>query len=203
MKPHHHINVNREMKEDLLVWLTFLRDANVYCRPFIDFSRELQAQEVDWYTDASGVIGIGGHHDGSWFQSLWDKEFLKKHDPSIQFKELYAVTASILLWGDRFPNKRIRLFCDNKSVVGMLNNNTSGCKQCMNLIRLIVRACLSWNLRVFGKHVKTKDNYLADALSRYQMGRFWADVKKDGRSMKTQGEIMPEAIWPVDKVWLK
>ena len=50
MKAHHHVNVKHELKEDLTVWLEFLSNAEVYCRPFIDFSTELQAEQIHWYT---------------------------------------------------------------------------------------------------------------------------------------------------------
>ena len=202
MKPHHHINIKREMREDLETWLSFLDNAQVYCRPFIDFSQELQAVDLDWYTDASGVIGIGGHLGSSWFQAKWDPKFLKECIPSISYQELYAVTVSILLWGDRFENKSIRLNCDNQGVVGILNNNTSNCKNNMQLVRIVVRLCLRLNLRVFAKHLRTEENNLADALSRFQMDRFWKDVKKEGRTMNQFGDVLPDSIWPVEKIWL-
>ena len=47
MKPHHHVNVKKEMKDDLGVWMSFLENADIYCRPFIDFSVELQADDLD------------------------------------------------------------------------------------------------------------------------------------------------------------
>ena len=59
MKQHHHLNVKKEMKDDLKVWLRFLNNPEIYCRPFIDYSIVLQADDLDWYTDASGVIGSG------------------------------------------------------------------------------------------------------------------------------------------------
>ena len=48
----------------------------------------------------------------------------------------------------------------------MIRNSSSSCKNCMVLIRLIVLECLTWNVRLFCKHVRTEDNYFADALSR-------------------------------------
>ena len=203
MKPHHHLNVTRELKEDLRVWMGFLNNAQIYCRPFIDYSITLQADDIDWYTDASGKIGVGGIFTKFWFQQRWNEEFLAREKPSIQFQELYAVTASILLWGRHFRNRRIRLFVDNTSVRDMVNSTSTREKNCMNLIRIIVKHCLDWNLRVFAKHVETKLNFYADALSRYQMTRFWNDVKKHEKSVNAEPEEFPEEIWPVDKVWLK
>ena len=56
LKPHHHIRVNSEMRDDLSMWITFLQHPSVYCRPFLDFTNFLVADEVDLYTDASGKI---------------------------------------------------------------------------------------------------------------------------------------------------
>ena len=57
LKPYHHIRVNAEMKADLRMWLTFLQHPAVFCRPFMDFSKFLVADEIDMYSNASGKIG--------------------------------------------------------------------------------------------------------------------------------------------------
>ena len=59
LKPHHHIRVNAEMKQDLEMWLTFLQHPAVYCRPFLDFEKFLVADEIDMFSDASGKLGMG------------------------------------------------------------------------------------------------------------------------------------------------
>ena len=201
MKPHYHINVKSELKNDLRVWLHFLNNPSIFCRPFIDFSVILQATDLDWFTDASGTIGMGGYHLDQYFLMKWDPQFLEDKQPSIQYLELYAVTVSIFLWGSHYKNARIRLFCDNDSCVRMLNNSTSGCKNCLILIRMIISKCLVWNLRIFGKHVSTDKNNLADALSRFQLDRFWKDVEKEHREMQKLPITIPEELWPMSKLW--
>ena len=183
------------------MWCMFLQDPSAYCRPFIDFSSVLYAREINWYTDASGVIGIGGIFNEHWFQHRWD-EFTLQVNPSIAYKELYAVVVSVLLWGKYFRNKRIRLFCDNESTERMVNTTTSGCKNCMVLIRILVLHCMKLNLRVFSKHVASKDNHLADALSRFQMTRFRKDINKEGRCINTLPDAIPDLVWPVEKIWI-
>ena len=203
MKPHYHLNVSHAIKQDLTVWLQFLNEPSIYNRPFIDFSEVLQANDLDWYTDSSGVIGCGGYFSSNWFQMKWDKEFIREVTPSIEYLELYAVAASVLLWGSNFPNKRIRLFCDNKSVRDMINSSSSKCKNCMYLIRVIVAFSMRMNLRVFCKYVDSKSNNLADALSRYQMKRFWADVEKEKRTMNKSPEQFPQQLLPMNRIWIK
>ena len=67
---------------------------------------------------------------------------------------------------------RVVVFCDNFSVVHMINNSSSSCRNCMVLIRLIVLESLYQNVRVFAKHIRTKKNGAADALSRMQLKKF-------------------------------
>ena len=202
MPAHYHINVNAEMRKDLNTWRSFLAEPEVYCRPFIDFTMILQAREINWYTDASGVIGIGGIFNQHFYQQKWDS-FALQVNPSIQYKELLAVVASVLLWGKYFRNRRIKLFVDNSSVEGMVNHTTSGCKNCMVLIRILVLHCMKLNLRVFAKHVSSKDNFLADALSRFQMDKFYEDIRKDGRTLNGLPDVIPNEIWPIEKIWIK
>ena len=79
----------------------------IYCRPFIDFSKVLTAQELFWYTDASGKIGYGGVRNSDWFSQLWPAEFLQRYKPSIEYMELFAVCVAVLLWIKDYQNQRI------------------------------------------------------------------------------------------------
>ena len=71
------------------------------------------------------------------------------------------------------------MFCDNKSVVSMINATTSSCKNCMFLIRLLVLSGLVDNRRVFACHVRGRDNKLADSLSRLDLDRFWREAPQN------------------------
>ena len=98
MKPYHHIKVTKEIRADLEMWMQFLSDPTMYCRPFIDYESETIATELNWMTDASGKIGFGGMFGSHWMQEKWEKEFLDKK-PSIEYLELFGLTASVLAWG--------------------------------------------------------------------------------------------------------
>ena len=102
LKPHHHIRINSEMRSDLEMWLTFLQSPTVFCRPFIDFSNWLIADEIDMFSDASGKIGMGAICGSSWMFKCWDPQFIAKYHPSIEYLELYAVAAAVLAWIHRF-----------------------------------------------------------------------------------------------------
>lgn len=168
LKQFHHLKVDGEMRKDLFIWLQFLeQEESQINRPFIDLNKKLLATEVQFFTDASKKVGFGGFCQGSYFWGEWESaSWVKKNNVEIAWMELYAVTVGIILFAQRFQNKRIVLFCDNQSVVGMLNNASSTCKRCMILIRIITLISVRVNARFFAKYIKTSRNKLADALSR-------------------------------------
>ena len=191
------------MCNDLGVWDSFLNNPIIYCHPFIDFSEILVGDELDWYTDSSGAIGMGGVWQNQWFYALWDPAFLKSERPSIEFLELFAIATSVLLWAPYFMNRQICLFYDNQAVIQMINNSTSSCVHCMALIRRITLKSLEHKVRIFAKFVPMKENCFANSLSRNQLSRFWSLARKHHKSFTKTPAKIPEDLWPVDKVWMK
>ena len=139
-KKNHHLNLTLEIKADLTMWRTFLLTPAVFCRKFIDLTNQYTSEEIDWYTDASAnyELGCGGYSGRDWFIMQWEEKFMKKHSPSINYLELYAVAVAIYSWIYKYKNMNIVIFCDNMSVVHMINTSSSKCKNCMVLLRLIV-----------------------------------------------------------------
>ena len=134
-KPHHHLNVNLEIRLDLTLWREFIENSNIFARPFFDFDNEAVYSPLDFFTDASGKLGAGGYFRNQWFIIPWDENFLEKKRPSINYLELYALTVAVLAWTPLLTNRKVIIFCDNQSVIHMVNNTTSSCKNCMVLIR--------------------------------------------------------------------
>ena len=106
LKPHHHIRVNAEMRDDLTMWLTFLQHPSVFCRPFLDFLKWIIADEIDMYSDASGKIGMGVLCGTSWMHARWNDSFLDRCKPNIEYLKLYGVTAAVLNGIHRFRNSK-------------------------------------------------------------------------------------------------
>ena len=202
LKPHHHININKEMKLDFLLWQEFLGNPNVYCRPFMDFSEILVANEINFYTDSSKnpELGFGGMFGESYMYAKWNKNFIIENDPSITYLELYVVAAAILAWGKLLANRRVIIFCDNIGICGILNHMSSTCKNCMILVRLIVMNQMVNNSRIFAKWVPTKLNGPADALSRLKIDKFLKLQKFKVDKIPT---AIPTEIWPMEKVFIK
>ena len=199
LKPHHHIKITNENKLDLKVWKEFLSSPDSYYRPFMELGA-LNAEELDMYSDASGnfKLGFGSYCGTEWTYGKWDTSFCEIVKPSIEYLELFAVLVGILNWCHLFQNRRIVLFCDNESVVHMINKSSSNCKNCMVLIRLLIAESILKNVRIFAKHVKTKDNGKADSLSRLDFDRFW---RLSEGHMNDEPSSIPQEIWPLQKIW--
>ena len=205
-KPHHHVRINQEMRLDLQMWKIFLYHHTMLARPFLDISKKdcIKATMVDMDSDASGnfSLGMGATCAPNWIAKQWNEAFCSRVKPSIEYLELYAVVPGILLWIHKFRNKRIILFCDNMSVVNMINNTSSSCKNCMVLIRLLVLKGLTENVRIFASHITSKANYFSDSLSRLKMDLFWKLSEEKGKPFNAMPDEMPDELWPMQKIWL-
>ena len=203
LKKHHHIPVTAEVRMDLEMWLAFLHHPTAYARKFIDLDKNLTSDEVDFYTDASAnpELGCGGISGSDWFILQWDEDFIKKRKPSINYLELYAVTIAVTNWIYKYQNKRIFIFCDNMSVVQMINKGTSNCKNCMYLLRIIILMGLCNNVKINAKHVPGKLNNFSDQLSRMQYNTFRKEARKQHRTFKAKPSEIPDTLWPMETIW--
>ena len=203
LKPYHHVNLDREFKEDCRVWLRFLNSSEMsILRQMVDFSENDNNMVLDFYTDASGGVedgGFGCAFEHRWSFGTWNKAFLKEKKPSIEFLELAALTFGIFMWKDELKNKRITIFCDNTAVVGMVNKLASSCKNCMTLLRMITLLTLEENFRIKVNYVASIDNGIADALSRRDWKRF--EQLTEHKWMNSSPDDVPSELWPIEKLW--
>ena len=198
LKPHHHVKITAENRLDLIVWKEILLRPHAFYKPFMECIA-YNAQQIDMFSDASGnyKLGFGAYCGTEWTYGQWDLEFCQQVKPSIEYLELFAVLVGVLNWGWLFSNKRIILFCDNISVVHMINNLSSNCKNCMILIKILTAESICRNVRIFCKHVGTKQNGKADALSRLDLDRFW---RLSQGHMNEQKSVIPSSLWPMQKI---
>ena len=201
LKPYHHIRITQEMHLDLEMWLIFLVNPNVYCRPFMDFTRMFNAQDIQFFTDVSKTIGLGCICGDQWMHGKWNKSFSLNKDPSIAYLELFALSAGLLAWIHQFCNKQVILNCNNQGVVEMINTSSSRCKNCMVLIRLITLQCMNFNTRVFARHVSGISNDLSDSLSHDKLEKFFTLAKARNLKFTAMPTPIPDNIWPPEKRW--
>ena len=78
------------MRMDCRMWSKFLIQDKVVCRPFVDISEILQADDIDFASDAAGSInkGFGCLFDTFWCFGCWDAQFMEENKPTIDYLEL-------------------------------------------------------------------------------------------------------------------
>ena len=161
LKPHHHVKIDQELKNDCLVWQTFLECQNSVNRPFLDLNEwTVIDKNLNFFTDASknSNLGFGCSFGKNWTFGIWEPGFIDQFDPSIAYLELYALCVGIFTWQHRqeLNNVRILIHCDNQAVVQMVNNMTSKCGNCMYLLRMLTLNNMQHNRRIFVKYINTK-----------------------------------------------
>ena len=171
----------------------------VLCRPFVDIQAMKFADQLNFFTDSSAneKLGFGCVFRNRWTFSQWEPGYIKTYAPSIAYLELYALCVGIFTWRNLLKNCRIVVFCDNQSVVEMVNNLSSRCGNCMHLLRLLVLAGLKDNRRVFVKYIRSVDNKQVDYLSRMKLKSFF-QVSPEATSKHP--EPLPQNLWPASKL---
>ena len=207
LRKYHHISLDGEFKSDCKVWQSFLlsNDSGMkrISRPFIDVCTTSETSEtLFFYSDATANpdLGYGVIFGPHWIVNQWEHNFIKEHNPSIEFLELFALCVGVFTWAEQLRNCRITIFCDNQSSLAMVNNYTSGCKYCMMLIRELVLKSLRMNFRIFVEYVSSRDNFLSDSLSRLKFTEFfnWAtehEITVDTHPTEATGELWPLSVW--------
>ena len=165
--PHHFIRLNKSSKADLALWQTFLDDFNG--RSFFLTDAWHDSLSLNLYTDAAGSLGYGGIFGSEWFFGAWPDEWKQLN---ITILEFYPIVLSVLLFGDKMRNQRIKFFTDNAALVDIINKATSRDATVMVFVRRLVLACLNFNILFRARHVPGVKNVLADSLSRLQVSKF-------------------------------
>ena len=104
LKQHHHINIDSEIRFDCEIWRLFLTNykERSVCRPMIDLKSTINATQLSFYSDASANerLCFRAVYRTKWLYGQWEKDYIKqKNGPSIEYLELFALTAAVLTWG--------------------------------------------------------------------------------------------------------
>ena len=117
--PNHYIRLNREVKEDLKTWLSFLLNFNG--RYFFLDDLWLNSSKLNLFTDASGAHGFGAIFGPHWCYGKWPANWEYQN---IAILEFYPIVLSLYLWGEAMSNQCILFFTDNESLVQVINRQT-------------------------------------------------------------------------------
>ncbi len=186
----HHIKLNHELKSDLRMWLKFLKSFNGV---YLFHEREwLSSTVLQCYTDASNM-GYGLVFGHKWVYGSFPDSWSRLN---IALREAYPVMLLFEMFGQELKQKKLILKIDNEALVSMLNDTTSKNPSIMVLIRHIVLKTMEHNVVYKASWLATKENYLADALSRLQVQRFKDKAKKQGLEVEPNPTPVPRHLLP-------
>ena len=164
----HHIPLTIEAQLDIQWWINFLPKWSG--KSLILTNEWTPSPTLHLYTDASGSHGWGAYWSGRWLQSCWTTA---QQHMDITWKELFAIVSAVHTWGSSWSRRRILFHCDNRSVVDIWDKGSTRATHTMALVRLLYYCAVQHNLNVCVAHIPGVCNDIADALSRFQMNKFW------------------------------
>ena len=156
------ISLSESAKADLRIWAEFLAHYNGIS--VMTESPKCDSNTIHLLSDASD-LGFGGSYAKQWIQGRWDP-FWKSLN--IAVRELYPILVLVKLFGHLWENHHIIFHCDNQAIVSCLNKHTAKDKNIMSLLRPLILQLMIYNIKFQSVYVKSCDNVLADAISRFQ-----------------------------------
>lgn len=149
--------LSRAAKKDLKWWLLFLSSWSTIS--IIQLSRV----NHDVATDASGLKGIGGVYNNQLFAERVPARHRKKH---INWKEMFAIFHAFVLWHEQWATGRVRLACDNFSVV-QATNKRSIKGPAIHPLQTILLITTLFDIDLIVFWIPSGENIVADTASRH------------------------------------
>ena len=151
------IRLTRDSRNDLRWWRQFLMSWSSIS--MIQLSRIC----FDVATDASGTKGIGGIHN----RLVFSERIPSRHkSKKIDWKEMLAVLHAFLLWHEAWKGGKVRLACDNSSVVDAINKRSIKGPAIIPLQRIFLIAAV-YDIEILPFWIPSRENIVADAASRH------------------------------------
>jgi hypothetical protein len=174
-------NLSPAARRDLLWWMTLLPQWSGVM--LINSSRS----QVVIHTDASGVKGIGGWWDN---QHAYSTRLSRNYrDKLIDWKEAYAVLFAFAKWGQLWAGHSVVVMCDNTVVVNAINSRSVR-GQAIDPLQLLFLTAALYDIEVSSKWLSSKDNWIADALSRFELEKI-ADIFPQFQSVAQNNSHRP------------
>ena len=167
---HKKVKLSPECKQDIQWWARYLRRFNgielMYPEDPLDLTLD-QLLETSALVNCGDAQMMGG---GAYFgNEYWSRPFPRwLQDPSIfiHLKEFYVVLVSAWLWGESWTGKLVYIFCDNDSVIEVLDKEKPKDPRMLELLKEFLYIVCTRKFSPVFKKIGTKANEVADFISR-------------------------------------
>jgi hypothetical protein len=124
---------------------------------------QLPMSDTDIYTDASNT-GFGLVFGSEEVSETWSSQAIA--DSSINHKEMLAAYFALRRWATELANHCVRFHIDNTSAISFIKKGRAKTALTNEILERFCLLCATHNVRVLPVYINTKDNTVADSLSR-------------------------------------
>lgn len=181
----HWIYLDAEFRSDLAWWSSFLDTWNGHS--MMEVHAPSWNPTVDFSSDASGSWGCRAVWSNYWIQAPWREAW---QSVGITAQELLLIVIACALWGQYWAHCQVQAWCNNVAVVHILDTLTSKDPTVMHLLRCLHFICAHFDIALWARHIRGRENTQADALSRNLLQVFFREVL----AAKQQTQI-PQPLW--------
>ena len=133
---------------------------------------------VTLWSDAAGTKGLGAFYTSGIGQqpepdaafSISLPSYITRAREHINTKEMRAVEQALLYWGRQWRGSKVIMHVDNRAVAHGLENQTIRGAP-MDVLRRCLLLAAEYDLDLEARWIPTRENALADALSRFDYDR--------------------------------
>ena len=197
--------LSEETKKDLKWWDRYVEHFNgvqmiVEEDPFpLELSQMMDTPHKVCAGDATPGGGGAWHGNQYWCRQL--PQNLRDPALGIHLKEFWVLIVSARLWGESWTGKPIIFYCDNDAVVETINNKKPRDATLLSLLREFIFITVTYKFFPVVMKIGTKDNYLADHISRRHDPKVAAKVfRQAGLKDMTLVEV-PDKFFKMTDAW--
>lgn len=159
------IILSKDTVNDVLWWMEHVHIRNEIPMQSLMINKTWEPPGSIWSSDSSKT-GLGGwavktaqfyHHALNELMQQWD----------INSLECFTLLLCLKKWGSQCRGKRILVYCDNTGTVLAVNSGSSKSRCTQACLRELHHICALNSVEVCTVWLKTEDNSVADALSRW------------------------------------
>ena len=179
------IKLSTDFQKEIQWWSMFMESFNGVA--FIP-SPIWSEPDVSVATD-SCLDGCGGLCDFQYFHTIFPK-FVLDQKLKIHQLEFLAVLLGARIWGHKFRGLKIRIYCDNKAVVDVINSSKTKDPFMATCLRELWLVVSKNEFEMRAVHLPGEDNRVADWLSRWHLGIKYQNAFRTFTSGENYEEII-------------
>ena len=143
----------------------------------------------------------GGAYFGSEYWSRTFPDWLQDLNIPIHIKEFWVILVSAWLWGDSWRGSMVYIFSDNVAVVEVLDKERPKDPKMLELLQEFLYIVCTRGFSPIFKKIGTKDNAVADFLSRsHDQSAAKAFFKSSGHPIRTE-VLAPDHLFTLRSKW--